>query len=306
MTRLLPDRRRDHARGSHAARQSRSMSACAGRDCPCVTAVAAIAPELNNSAGADRLTALMQQPTDISRAADRRSRPYTTRGDDASTLRVVDLRRSSAELTSAVEWGFIAFNEGNAVATGRQRLDPAAGNAVGGHAVRRSCCRAAIDCGSAAIDGDGRAAVMDLPLSVGLRAAGALQFSDVILGVGRRRWPPAGAIVVRARGVDVGSRSRSCPRIRRCSIARARCSRSPRPAPREPLKRFLMAARSGSVGEARSITRSRSSTAALPPGIYVASVIPHLDDQPVGRVSRRVRDHRKPKTLDLKTLRPQA
>ncbi len=67
----------------------------------------------------------------------------------------------------------------------------------------------------------------------------------------------------------------------------------------EPLKRFLMAARSGSSATLLS-NQIEVNTATLLPGIYVASVIPHVDDQPVGRVSRGLRSpHSHNLTADL-------
>src|SRR4030095_1166204 len=130
--------------------------------------------------GADRLTALLQQPTDINELPIAFA-SYTTRGDDASTLRVL-ISAELGELGSAVEWGFVAFSDGNAVASGRQRIDPAAGPSPAG-TLSSKLVPGRYRLRAAAIDAGGRGAVLDLPLSVGARAAGALQFSDVILGL---------------------------------------------------------------------------------------------------------------------------
>ena len=231
--------------------------------------------------GADRLTALLRQPTDIGDLPIALA-SYTIRGDEPEMLRLL----VSAELgrpAGPIDWGFIVLKEGNTVATGRQRVDPAAVMAAGtlsakllpGHYQLRA----------AAVDAQGRAAVLELPISVGLRAAANLQFSDLILGTagtdGRLQARStftqgeaiSGLFEMLSADPAMLDRSRAVFEIAKVGAA-------------EPLKRYLMAARAETASTLVN-HQVEVSTAALPPGIYTASVVPHLDDQPAGRVSRR-------------------
>jgi hypothetical protein len=241
----------------------------------------AIAPEADKSGDADRLTALLHQPTDISELPIAVA-SYTVRGDESSTLRFL-IAADFGPVSSAVEWGFVVFNDGNAIATGRQRLDPAPQPASGTLSAKLVPGRYQLR--TAAIDGEGRAAVMELPISVGLRAAGALQFSDVILGAagagGRLQARStfaqgeamSGLIEILSADPAVLARTRAVFEISQAGQA-------------EPVKRFLMAARPGNAATLLN-NQIEVATASLAPGVYIASVIPHVDDQPVGRVSRR-------------------
>ena len=231
--------------------------------------------------GADRLTALLRQPTDVDDLPIGVA-SYTIRGDEPEMLRFL----VSAELGrpgGPVDWGFIVLKDGNIVATGRQRVEPAAVIAAGtlsakllpGHYQLRA----------AAVDAQGRAAVMELPVSVGLRAAASLQFSDLILGTaGTDGRLQARSTFIQGESISglfemlsadpaVLDRSRAVFEVANVGAA-------------EPLKRYLMAARAGTASTLVN-HQVEVSTAALAPGIYTASVVPHLDDQPAGRVSRR-------------------
>ena len=53
----------------------------------------------------------------------------------------------------------------------------------------------------------------------------------------------------------------------------------------EPLKRFVMGARPGSAPTVL-LNQLQMLTADFVPGRYIVSVVPHLDDKPIGRVSR--------------------
>ena len=183
-----------------------------------------------------------------------------------------------------MEWGFSVFNEGNVVSSGRHRIDPAAGKPS------TSTQSAKLPPGSyrlrvAAIDAEGRSALIELPLNVGLRAAGDVQFSDVILGVagddGRleARSSLAQGETMSGLAEILSTDSSTLERTRAVfEIAQAGSS--------DPLKRYLMAARSGGPATLLS-NQVEVSTAALPPGIYIATMIPLVGDQPIGRVSRR-------------------
>jgi VWFA-related protein len=232
-------------------------------------------------AGTDPLAALLQQPTDLA-DLPLAVGTYTMRGDDDSALRVVIATEvGDARAQPPMQWGFAVFTEGNVVATSRQRLD-AAGPVTAG-AISAKLLPGQYRLRVAAVDGAGRPGVTDLPLSVGLRAAGDLQFSDLMVGVadanGRvqaRSSVPQGTPL--AGIVEVMSAD---PAV----LERVKVVFEIAPPGTEPMKRFVMGARSGTAPTIL-LNQVQMPTADFVPARYIVSAVPHLDDKPVGRVSR--------------------
>jgi len=230
----------------------------------------------------DPIGLLLRQPTDIP-DLPLAVTPYTTRGDDEKTLRVL----LSAEIGAAAarppaRWGFVVFNEGNAVASGRHDID------AGSPAPWALTTSVKLSPGRyrlrfVATDADGRAGAIDTPITVGLRAAGDLQLSDLIVGVGE-----GGRLVPRAR-IARGTPASALLEILSPDPARLTKTRAAIeiiPAgTAEPVQRFLMAARGGSA-ETVLLNEAEIDTSRLAPGRYTASVVALVDNEPVGRVSR--------------------
>jgi hypothetical protein len=235
----------------------------------------------------DPVKTLLQQPTDLAELPIALT-AYTTRGGEDKTLHVL----LSAEIGSAqsrlpADWGFVVIHQGNVVASGRQQIEPgsvdasakgpwpittSAKLAPGGYRVR-----------FAAADPDGRAGVIDVPLTVGLRAAGDLQVSDLILGTAEgAKLQPRARI---ARGVQIAAL------IELLSTDPNRLTKSGavieiiRAGSAEPVTRVQMAAGGGSSG-ATLLNEAQIDTSSFAPGRYTASVTVLQDNQPVGRVSR--------------------
>lgn len=231
---------------------------------------------------ADPLSTLLAQPTDIGELT-LSATAYSTRGTEASTLRVLissELGAGRARLPA--DWGFAVINEGNVIATGRERIDAGTSDppAV---TISAKLLPGRYRLRVAAKDADDRAGVTDVPLVVGLRVAGDLQLSDLIVGVadGGKLQPrsriaqgtPLSALIELMSGDPA-----------RLEAARAVIEVIPGGSA-EPVRRFLMAARIGS-SDATLLNGAEIDTAALAPGRYTASVVAMLGDQPVGRVSR--------------------
>lgn len=232
---------------------------------------------------ADPVKWLLQQPIDIA-GLPLAITAYTTRGDEASTLRVLlSGEIGGAETRAPIDWGFIVFNEGNAVANGRARIDA---TRPGPWPVTTS---AKLTPGKyrlrfVAADADERAGVADIPLTVGLRAAGELQMSDLIVGTadGGRLQPravlspgTAAAALIELYSNDPALLEKTAAVLEIIPAGAA-----------EPVQRYLMARRSSPLSGAILIAEGDFETAPLAPGRYTASVIALVDDQPVGRVSR--------------------
>lgn len=239
-------------------------------------------PSLLVATAADPLATLLAQPTDIGELT-LSTTAYSTRGTEASTLRVlISSELGSGRARLPADWGFAVLNEGNVIATGRERIDAGTPDppAV---TISAKLLPGRYRLRVAAKDADGRAGVTDVPLVVGLRAAGDLHLSDLIVGVAdagklqpRSRIPrgtPLSALIELMSGDPA-----------RLETARAVLEVIPAGSA-EPVRRFLMAARTGS-SDAILLSGAEIETAELPPGRYVASVVAMLGDRPVGRVSR--------------------
>ena len=180
------------------------------------------------------------------------------------------------------DWGFAVFNEDNVVATGRQRFEAGSpGPLVMTTSAKllpgRYRLRVAVR------DADGRAGVIDVPIAAGLRVAGELQFSDLIVGINDEgRLQPRGrvtqgttvSVLIELMSGDAG----------RLATARAVIEVIPA-GTAVPVRRFLMAARTGSAPSIL-INAAEIDTSSLPPGLYTASAVATVDGEPVGRVNR--------------------
>lgn len=230
----------------------------------------------------DRLIGLLRQPIDVADMPLSVS-AYTTRGDDESTLRAVIAASIGDERFKApVEWGFAAFNDGNVVASGHQQVDGAAA-APWPAALSAKLLPGRYRLRVAATDADGRAGVLDVPLTVGLRSAGALQLSDLMLGVpANGRLQPQSTIPAGVQLTGYLEVLGADPAL----LERVRTIIEIMPAgSAEPVKRFMMAARSGAA-TTMLINQVDLATTGLPPGRYTASAIVMLGEERLGRVSR--------------------
>ncbi|MGE0864234.1 MAG: hypothetical protein AB7P34_10060, partial [Vicinamibacterales bacterium] len=225
---------------------------------------------------------LLNQPTDI-RDLPVSATAYSTRGTDESTLRVLISSELSVERARLpADWAFAVFNEDNVVATGRQRFEAGTpGPLVLTTSAKLLPGRYRLRV--AARDADGRSGVLDVPLAAGLRVAGELQMSDLIVGINEGgRLQPRSRV---AQGTPVSALIELMSADpERLAASRAVIELIPA-GTAEPLKRFLMAAQTGNAASVL-INAAEIDTSSLPPGRYTASVVATADGQPVGRVSR--------------------
>jgi hypothetical protein len=240
-----------------------------------------IVPASLTTPAGDPLLRLFEQPIDLA-DIPLTVAAYTTRGEDPATLRVM----IAAEiLTQAArhpaEWGFLIFDKDDTlVADGRQTLETSAPWAV---TTAAQLAPGRYRMKFAALDGERRPGVIEVPLTVGLRAAGPLHVSDLIAGVS-----PTGRLQARS----------TIPQGAPLTVLMEVMSNDPAPLERarvgleviragtaEPVVRLLMAARS--AGSDRILlNEARLDTTPLSPGRYTLAAVVLLDNQPVGRVSR--------------------
>jgi VWFA-related protein len=241
-----------------------------------------IPPARTAAASTDRLGELIRQPIDVGEIPLALS-AYTMRGDEPSMLRtIVGIEAGSAMNNGPAEWAFAVYNEGNVVATGRQRLDGTAGPWIAALSAKllpgRYRLRASI------LDAAGKAGVLERSLEVGLRGTATIQFSDLLVGVADQ----AGRLQPASRVTQGASMSALVEVISADPAALEQVRTVFEIVPggsATPVKRFVMGARSGAVA-AILTNQAEIATADLPPGRYTASATPMLGEQPLGRVSR--------------------
>jgi VWFA-related protein len=241
-----------------------------------------VTPRARAAASADPLSDLIRQPVDVPEIPLAIS-AYTMRGDEPSMLRtIVGLEAGSAANHGPAEWGFAVYNEGNVVATGRQRLDRVDGPWTAAISAKLMPGRYRLRV--SVLDGAGRAGVLERPLEVGLRGNASVQFSDLLIGV-----------------ADDNGRLQPLSRVKQgASLSALVEVVSADPAALEqvrtvieivpggtavPIKKFVMGARSG-TSAAILTNQAAIATTDLLPGRYTAIATVSIGEQPIGKVSR--------------------
>jgi VWFA-related protein len=230
---------------------------------------------------ADAIVKLLGQPTDIADLPISIA-TYATRGQEAATLRVLlSAEIGGPQSGAASEWAFAIFDKDKLIADGRQELTPEGPRGIVTTSLQLAPGRYRLRIVATAPGG--RAGVLNTPLTVGLRAAGPLQLSDLIVGtaVNSRVQPQSRlfqgqrlAALVEMISADTAALEKTRAAMEILPVGGT-----------EPVQRLLMAMR-GSGFENVVFSEAQVDTTSLAPGRYVASAIALVDTQPVGRVSR--------------------
>lgn len=229
---------------------------------------------------ADPLSDLIGQPIDVAQVPIALS-AYTMRGDEASTLRtIVGVETGSLLNDGPGEWAFAVYNEGNMVATGRQKLEGGTGPWLA--ALSAKLLPGQYQLRAAVRDRAGRAGVVERMIDVGLRGDAKVQFSDLLLGVAdaNGRLQPASQIpqgAAMSALFEVISADAATLETVRTMIEIVPGGSA------TPVKRFMMAARSGTLA---AIVNNQAEIAGLKPGRYTAVATPMIGERPLGKVSR--------------------
>ncbi|MEP6782875.1 MAG: VWA domain-containing protein [Acidobacteriota bacterium] len=235
---------------------------------------------LATNTSSDPLSALLRQPIDLAQVPIALS-AYTMRGDEASTLRtIVGIETGSLLNDGPAEWAFVVFNEGNVVATGRQKLEGGTGPWLA--ALSAKLLPGQYELRAAVRDHAGRAGVVERAIEVGLRGDAKVQFSDLLIGVAdaNGRLQPASQIPQGAAMTalfEVISADASMLEKVRTTIEIVPGGSA------TPVKRFVMAARTGTLP---AILNNQAEIAGLAPGRYTAIATPMIDNAPLAKVSR--------------------
>jgi VWFA-related protein len=227
---------------------------------------------------------VLEQPTDLAETPIATA-AYCARGDEASTLKVVVLLELlgnvSANATPAPGYALTITREG---ATVFHTADPLTVDGSGAHSVvgvqlapGRYRMRAA------AVDDLGRGGSVELPLVVGLRQAGAFQFSDLILGDSSDAFTPRTHVSAGAGIRGIVELYSTDPTQFETVTVNLELRRSAEEA---------VIARAESVLAKSNLERRQIADGQLPPvqepGSYVVSAVVEQSGKPVGRFSRSV------------------
>jgi hypothetical protein len=231
----------------------------------------------------EALRTLLEQPTDIGDLPLAVS-TFTTRGDDPSLLKVLlSARIDVTPARTPLQWGFIVLNDENVIASGRSSVDAAAAASPLTITASAKLLPGRQRLRFAAIDAEGRAGVVETPLTVGLRAAGDLQFSDLVLGsVAAGRFLPSARVSAGAPlAAMIEVLTNDVPRLAKTRVALEIIPEGTT----EPVQRVLMAARTG-IADTILLNDAQLPTSTLAPGRYTANATVLVDSQPVAKVTR--------------------
>ena len=228
---------------------------------------------------------VLEQPTDLAETP-MAAAAYCARGDEASTLKVVVLVELlggiAANTTPAPGYALVITKDDQTVFN---TADPLTVDAAG---AARSVVGIQLAPGryrlrAAAVDDRGRSGSVELPLTVGLRTAGALQFSDLIVGETSEQFAPR-------THVSAGTTIRAIVELYTTDPAQfegVTVNLEMRP-PGED----AAVARAQAVVSKSNLERRQIADGELPPanepGSYVVSAVVHQNQKLIGRVSRAV------------------
>lgn len=235
---------------------------------------------------ARKLAALMSQPVDVTELPIAAA-AYTVRGEEGATVKVIvaaELARD-VETSPPLRYALALLREGKAafetndVAAIDGRTPPAA-RVVTAAQVAPGQYRLRL----AAVDAAGRGGTVELPVSVGLRAAADLQLSDLIVGAVGEAFTP----LIHARRQDRLAALLELYAADPARFADATVRIDVRRAGSDAVVATSEAALRATGLERRQVAEATIETSALEPGEYFLSAVVSLAGHPVGRVSRAI------------------
>jgi hypothetical protein len=207
---------------------------------------------------------------------------YSTRGEASDTLKVVfvlespgtDVGASATYAVSVLKNDQVAFTTADhATASATDGIILGAQLAPGRYRLR-----------AAIVDGSNRAGSVEMPLSIGLRQAGDLQASDLLLGTVRETFRPSAQVPSSARLAALVELYASDP----AGLDDVVVGFELRKANDDVIVRHATAAVSKTQLDRRRIAEGALPLDGLAPGRYALSAILYRKQQPLGKVTRLV------------------
>jgi VWFA-related protein len=231
--------------------------------------------------GADALAAALAEPTDVAELPLEIS-TYATHSVDPEKVAVIvaaQLMPPSAAVPS--DWGYAIIADGKVVGGSRVHVDPGAGppwaaSAKVDIAPGRYRLRAAV------VTADGRIGTLDVPMRVGLRQAGTVYATDLVVGTtAGGRLQPRARLRQDESAIGMIELSSSEPLGDTGGEVQVIRGGTTTPALRRPLRLRTREDDKGIV-----VAEALLDMTTLPPGPYTASAIIQKNGAPIARVSR--------------------
>ena len=242
----------------------------------------AVAP-VRQSPSAEAVTSALARPLDVAEVPFEVA-TYVTHADEAGKVRVI----VSATVPDAAgfvpaEWGYQVIDGGKILGGSRDQIaSPSTERWLGTASVVVPVGKYRIR--TAVVASDGRVARLDLPLDAGLRAAGGVQASDLIVGL-----PVDGRVAPRARltqgdpGVALLELSSAEPLTGTTGVVELT-----RAGTAQPAVRGILELRAQARNDAVVAGQARLDLSGLVPGTYMASAVLDRRGTPFARISRLV------------------
>ena len=235
------------------------------------------------SADVEAVTSALAQPTDTAEVPFEVA-TYVTHADQPDKVRVI----VSATVPASpgfvpAEWGYLVLDGGKVLGGSREQITLTSPERWAASAslvvpIGRYRIRAAL------IAADGRVATLDLPLHAGLRAAGAVQASDLIVGTpSEGRVEPSARLRQDEPGVALIELSSAEPLLGTTGVVELTRAGTAQPAVKGTLELRTRAKDTTVVAAQASLDLS-----GLAPGTYLASAVLDRGGQPFARISRLV------------------
>lgn len=236
------------------------------------------------SSTADDVAHALLQPTDVTELPLEVA-TYVTHAGEPDKVRVL-VSAALADATAFVpaEWGYVVLDAKGNVMGGTQEEIAREPSASWGGTSSAILPPGNYRLRTALISADGRFATLDRPLAIGLRAAGAVQASDLIVGTRNHgQLQPAARLTQRDGGlamIELSSTESLAGTVANVELTRAGTTQT--------ASRTALQLQARVDDPTIVVAEAPLDLSALAPGTYRASVVLEKDGKPFGRISRLV------------------
>lgn len=230
---------------------------------------------------ADALAAALAEPTDVAELPLEVA-TYTTHSVDPDKVSVIVAAQlgPAANVTPA-DWGYVVVADGKVVGGSKVHVDAAASSPWAASA-KIDIPPGRYRLRAAAVTGDGRVGTLDLPIRVGLRQAGSVNATDLVLGSSAGgRLQPRARVRQDESAIGMIELSSSEPLGDTGGEVQLIRGGTATPALSRPLK-----LRTRDDDKSIVVAEATLDLATLPPGPYTASAVIQKGGAPIARVSR--------------------
>jgi VWFA-related protein len=228
----------------------------------------------------DAVTRALFQPTDIAELPLEVA-TYATHADEPNKVRVlVSATLADAPRIVPAEWGYVVLDGGKVIGGSRDAIAPSSQPWLATASLDVPSGRYRIR--AALVSADGRVATLDLPMHAGLRAAGAVLASDLIVGIpGEGRLQPRARLKQGDAGVamiELSSSESLAGTTGTVELVRAGTA--------QPALRRALDLRARANDASIVVAQAPLDLSELTPGTYMASAVLDRGGKPFARISR--------------------